>query len=446
MTVRTGTTPLGSTAWLLIDRIIGMLVSFVVGVWIARQLGPEAYGVLGFATALVMMFSAFGLIGIDQIVLRELSRAGSDGQHAEILGSALLLRIVGSLLSAGGILLCGFLMRPHEPVTLTVVALLSLSHLMQSVDVVWLLLQSRFHTRPIVLISKSTLVVTTAARVFLLLSAADVRWFAAMAIAEAAIIATAGFIYARIAAPLAVRWTWSRQRLRQLLADGWPLFFSLLLIGLYARIDQILVAQWLPAADMGLYSISIQLADIWLFVPMAIVSAWMPYFVELRERDPVAYDAQLRLLYSTVFYLGAACALVFTLLGPRLLTALYGPAYQGAATALALRAWGNVFVAQALVRGIWLVSENRQVYRLYANIACVVLSLPLNAWLIPRWGITGGALVVAGVQLFATWAFPLLFPAMRHATMATIAAAHPRHAWTVLRMLGQRLRGSGVAG
>jgi PST family polysaccharide transporter len=63
---------LANTGWLFADKILRMGVGLFVGVWIARYLGPEQFGLWNFAIAFAVLFGAFATLGLDGIVVREL--------------------------------------------------------------------------------------------------------------------------------------------------------------------------------------------------------------------------------------------------------------------------------------------------------------------------------------------------------------------------------------
>lgn len=47
---------LDNIGWLFLDKVLRMGVGLLVGVWIARYLGPEQFGLLNLAVALVWLF------------------------------------------------------------------------------------------------------------------------------------------------------------------------------------------------------------------------------------------------------------------------------------------------------------------------------------------------------------------------------------------------------
>jgi len=61
-----------NTSWLMGERILRMGVGLFVGIWVARYLGPEQFGLLSYAQSFVFLFTAIATLGLDGIVVREL--------------------------------------------------------------------------------------------------------------------------------------------------------------------------------------------------------------------------------------------------------------------------------------------------------------------------------------------------------------------------------------
>jgi len=62
---RLATPGIANTCWLFADRLLRMGVGLLVGVWVARYLGPAGYGLLSFAGSYVMLFSALAFLGLN---------------------------------------------------------------------------------------------------------------------------------------------------------------------------------------------------------------------------------------------------------------------------------------------------------------------------------------------------------------------------------------------
>ena len=82
-----------NTSWLFGEKILRMIVALFVGVWVARYLGPEKFGLLSYAQSFVALFAVVASLGLDSLVVRELVK---DESRAEtLLGTSFFLKIFG---------------------------------------------------------------------------------------------------------------------------------------------------------------------------------------------------------------------------------------------------------------------------------------------------------------------------------------------------------------
>src|SRR4030067_1703380 len=92
--------------------MLRMGVGLFVGVWLARFLGPERFGLWNFTIAFVSLFSAIAALGLDGIVVRDLVRDPSSKD--EILGTAFVLKLLGGSLTLFLVLASFSLIRPQD--------------------------------------------------------------------------------------------------------------------------------------------------------------------------------------------------------------------------------------------------------------------------------------------------------------------------------------------
>ena len=52
--------------------VVACFVQVLVGVWVARYLGPEQFGLLNFAVAFISLFGAVASLGLQGIVVRNI--------------------------------------------------------------------------------------------------------------------------------------------------------------------------------------------------------------------------------------------------------------------------------------------------------------------------------------------------------------------------------------
>src|SRR4051812_34385078 len=87
--------------WLFCDQVLRMAAGLLVGVWVARYLGPENFGWLNYAIATVGIVTSLTSLGIGAVVVRELVR--SPEETAAWMGTAFFLRAGGAAI---GFLAC----------------------------------------------------------------------------------------------------------------------------------------------------------------------------------------------------------------------------------------------------------------------------------------------------------------------------------------------------
>lgn len=73
-----------------------MAITFFVGVYVARYLGPANFGLLSYAGSFVGLFAAIGTLGVDSILVRELVK--DEKRRDELLGTTFVLKVIALFL------------------------------------------------------------------------------------------------------------------------------------------------------------------------------------------------------------------------------------------------------------------------------------------------------------------------------------------------------------
>ena len=129
--------------------------------------------------------------------------------------------------------------------------------------------------------------------------------------------------------------------------------------------------------------------------------------------------------YSLMFWMGVFVGLVVMLFGESIISLLFGEIYTDAYMALVFNIWNGIFISQAIARGIWMISENLQIYRLYSNIIVAVLNITINILLIPMYGIAGAAIATLITQFMGTWVISLFWKPLRQSSYDMIKSINP---------------------
>lgn len=391
---------IGNTGWLFADKVLRMGVGLVVGVWMARYLGPDQFGLWNFAIAFTALFGAFATLGLDGIVVRELVK-NPERQH-EILGSAFALKLIGGAIALSTTIFAISLVRNGETLTLYLVGLSATGFIFQSMNIIDFYFQAKIQSKYTVYASNGAFILMTMVKVSLLLTSAPLIAFAAVGLGE--IILTAFFLMGvyQVKHRNILSWKYDGKLARELLQSSWPLIFSGLAVVIYMRIDQIMIGQLLGDRQVGLYSAAARISELWYFIPTAIVASVFPSIIEAKSYSETEYYKRLQKLFDLMVVLGFLIALPMSFMSNWCVTILYGDEYKDAANVLSIHIWSGVFVFLGVASSRWFIIENLQRYYLYRTLTGAILNIILNIILIPIYGISGAAWATLFSQAIAS--------------------------------------------
>ena len=381
---------LSNIVWLSMDKLLRLAVGAVVGVWMARYLGPSQFGLLNYALAFVVLFSPLASLGIESILVRDVLTEDELRQRVS-LGTSFFLRCVGSLVAA--LLACSLVIvvRPGEPLTLLLVAIAGAGLVVQSFDIIDLWFHSQVKAKFGVYAKTAAFLLLSAVRIVLLAMGAPLVAFAWAAFAELSLGSFGLIVMYRRRGGRILWWRATRDRMRQFLRDSWPLAFSNLAVILYMRIGQVMIGNILADREVGIYSVAVRLAEMWYFIPMSIASSVFPAVIKAKREDPVLYAERLRLFYGLMSVISISVAAVTFLFSNMIITTLFGPQFAEAGPVLSVYIWASVPVFLNIATTQFLIAENRTTVALYRTLAGAVANIALNFALIPVYGTLGAA-------------------------------------------------------
>lgn len=375
--------------WLFFDKVLRMGVGLLVGVWVARYLGPQQFGLLSFATAFIGLFGAVAGLGLQSIVVRDIVRDPTCKE--ETLGTAAVLQLAGGVLAYGLILGTIFLLRPDDALAKWLVAILGSMMLFKASEVAMYWFESQVLSKYTVWVQNGSFLAFAAVKVALIMGNAPLLAFAWATMAEAALVALLLLAMLGIHGPRLRKLKVSLARAKVLLADSWPLMLSGIAIMVYMKIDQIMLGQMLGDQAVGIYSAATRISEVWYFIPMMIVASVFPAILEAKKQSEALYHQRLQRLYDLMVWLAVAVALPMTFLAGPLVNLLYGAAFSEAGTVLAIHIWASVFVFLGVASSQWYVAENRQILSFQRTLLGAVINVVLNYLIIPIYGATGAA-------------------------------------------------------
>lgn len=377
-----------NAGWLFFEKLLRIVAMLSVGIYVARYLGPEKFGIFSYALAFVALFGAIARLGLDGIMVREL--VNFTDKRDVYMGTAFWLKAGGALLTLAFIAFA-VQFTDNDAVTRLYILIIAAGLIFQSFDVIDFYFQSKVLNKYVSYCKITQLVTYSGLNLYFIFIKADLFWFVLVSLIDYIVLGVAlafaymkqnnGYFYTIFDAAVA----------KALLKDSWPLILSGISVMLYMRIDQVMIKAKLGDYEVGLYSAAVRLSEAWYFVPVIIKNSLFPAIINAKKANIQLYYNRLQKLFTLMVWLAIAIALPMTFLSQWLVQMLYGSVYLGAGKVLMIHIWAGVFVFLGTASGSWYINENLQKLAFYRTFLGAVVNIILNLFLIKYLGISGAA-------------------------------------------------------
>jgi len=393
-----------NTSWLFAEKILRMLVGLFVGIWIARYLGPEQFGLLSYALSFVGLFSIFATLGLDSIVVRELIKDHTT--HNKILGTALILKLFGSFIVLSFLAIAIFFTN-NDTYTNILIFIIASATIFQSFNVIDFFFQSQVLSKYVVYTNIISLLLSSTLKIILIILNAPLITFAFVLVFDSFVIAS-GLIYFYI--------KHSNRRLKNinfskdtaivLLQNSWPLILSGLVISIYMKIDQVMIKDILGNEAVGQYAAAIRIIEPLYIIPNIIAQSLFPMF--LQNKDNISLNNKLIIFYSFLIFLGLAIGLILSINAQTIILLLYGDSFFKSIEVFSIYSLSLFLIYLSIGNGRWFIIKNLQRKVFYRTTIAMFINIYLNYILIPIYGLVGAAYATFISYLFGVF-FSMLF-------------------------------------
>lgn len=391
-----------NTSWVLFEKVLRIFVGIFVTVWVARYLGPEQFGILSYAIALVGLFSAFATLGLDSITVRELVK--NETIQNQIIGTVFWIKVLGAILVLFFIYIFISIL-PNDSNTNLIIFIIASSTIFQSFNVIDFYFQSKVLSRYVVYANIISLSLSSIIKIALILFESSLISFAWVVLFDSFILSIGLLYYYFLTNPITnIRfYKFSKDLAKSLLNDSWPLILSALLISVYMKIDQVMINSMLGSNAVGQYSAAVRLSEAWYFVPVVIAASLFPAVINAKQHSEILYYKRLQQLYDFMVWTAILISIPVALYSDAIVNFLYGIEYGKTSNVLKIHIWTSVFVFLGVASSKWFVTENFMKLFFVRSLYGVLCNITFNIILIPLYGIEGAAISTLFGQILVTY-------------------------------------------
>ncbi len=403
---KTGGAFFKDAAMMLANNILLLAVSLLSGVLIARGLGPEGKGLYAIALLFPTLLAGLGSLGLNYAGIYFLNREPENRPY--IAGSSLLYSAAaGALLSLlvavfSGVISARFLGGSGAAYILAAAPLALLVMLVENI----------FHfflaSRDI----KNISIYTSTRNISHLAMVAAFYFLGSLTVLKTLLSQSAALAAAIVFGVFALRAkgfftgiAWNAPVFGRMLSFGLKQHVGTASQMLNYRIDMFIAAALLTPYQVGLYSVSVSMAELLWHIAN---SAGQVLYPKIAASDRSAADSFTPEVARHVFFLTLLSASGLWAAANPLTVILFGKDFLPATTALKVLLPGVVLLSVSKVIGSDISARGYPHYNSTASVISLVTAAGLSLLLIPRYGVTGAAAATA-VSYLANSATMLYF-------------------------------------
>ncbi len=177
------------------------------------------------------------------------------------------------------------------------------------------------------------------------------------ALFEVALIAMAVHHKGLLARP----WRLVPTEAKKYLKYGFPIAVSTLAVGIYHRIDQVMLHKMVNDQVLGNYVAAVRLTEFINLLPIAVMTTLFPILSQT-AKDAPRFRHYLQLSFRALMAIAFGVCIVMSLFSGPIVKLLYGAKFAAAGPILAVLIWSEVPVFFGVVIANGLIAKNLQIY------------------------------------------------------------------------------------
>lgn len=390
-----------NSSWMLAEQLLRIVSGVFVGIYVARYLGPEEFGILSYVLAVVAFVLGIARLGMDAILVREVAKQPAEEQ--QLTGTAFWMTLIAGASCYGLTVAIVSLTSETEQLKLYIY-IVATSALVVPFLTIDFSFQAQVKAKYSAISKSSALLVMSLLKLALIATDADLLWFIVATVLDHAVLAMCLlFTRGRVSSTRFLRY-FSPRSAKTMLASAWPMVITAIAVLIYMRIDQLMIRTMLGITEVGIYSAAVKIYEAWIVLPYILTVSLLPAIVKLKQGKPELYERRLTQLFRLVIWLSVAAASLVWLSSEPLMVFAFGEAYRQSAPVVDIVMWTAVFASIGSVSARYFNVENMERKIALRTAVGALINVALNWLLIPLYGIKGAAIATLLCTFFANYA------------------------------------------
>ena len=397
--------------WLTFERFLELVVALLVGVWVARYLGPSDFGLMNFAIAFTVLFTPFLNLGLDVILTREL--VSQPKKKYVLLGTVFWLKLISSIIVGFIMLILIYLIKSSDFILFLMIFIYFIGNIINSLSIMGNYFESKIESNKIVKSSTFALILTNFLKIVLIILNFSVIWFVVVSLVNTIVKLSFYLVYYFKDNQEIFKWKFNFELSKKLLLLSWPLILSSVFLYIYLRIDQVMLGLILTEYEVGVYSVAVKLSEISYFLPTAVSISLFPILIKSRKVLREIYYERLQKMFYFFTWFPLLIIIPIFIFSNDLILFFYGPDYLSAGVTLSILIWALLAISIRVATDNYLNSKKLYTLTFYSSLIGAITNIIFNLILIPLYGINGAAIATVISYFFVAYVSNLFFKETR---------------------------------
>lgn len=385
-----------NVSWIVFQNIFTMLISLVSTSIVARHYGPDGYGIINLALSFVSLFSFIAICGTNHIIINDLSEKKYDTNV--VLGTNFTVRIILSIISLLISQIFALIIYDNFVINI-IIFLFNINVVLNCSDIISYYAQSKIKNKFISISKMITSIILMFLKLLCVLLNLSIIYLVLTFLIENVIYGILLFYFYKRENSV-IKWKFNRKYAKELLKRGKYFALSSLMVTIYLRVDQVMIGTiFNDKTHVGIYSAAVKIAELWTFVPVALITSYKPIITSNKLTSQEIYKKNLQKLYNLTSLLCFIFIVGIIIFGKLGIYVIYGKNYLEAYPSLVILIFGTWFGILGNIHYIYMACERKEKYSLYYSFVGCIVNIILNSILIPKFGIIGAAMATLASQL-----------------------------------------------
>lgn len=398
--------------WAVFGKVVSLFGSLLVGILVAKYLGPEQYGLMSYVISFVSLFQILATFGMDNIEIRE--EATNSEEKEKIIGTAFVLRLILSFITIFLITIVA-IFNEADSFTITLVLLYSCSIIFLSFDVIRNYFTSIVQNEYVVKVGIIRTVLSCIIKFLLVVFHAPLLPFVATFVFDG-LIGAQGYYsaYRKKVGPIWNKWYFDKVTAKLLIKQSFPLLLSGAAATIFLQIDQVMIGNMINKESVGYFSVASKMVEIAMFIPTILSQTITPILVQSKKENECAYKSKVQEFLNISLWLSIIMSILLSILSKLIIDITFGIEYDASVIILAILSYKVIATTLNISSGQILIIDQKQKLFVLRSLSGCICCIVLNMLFIPVYGIKSVAVIAIITQLVAGFIIHTFIPAYKY--------------------------------